>query len=83
MAYPQITKAQTSAFAKAWDRGGIKLLLDDSSVQFATDWANIVLKSYVDEAAKAGKKQQVNQPQQPPTPPAPPTPKSSIILTDM
>lgn len=83
--YPIIKKEQTAAFAKAWDRSGIKMILDDTSVQFATDWANIVLKSYVDDAlAKAAKKQQVNQPPQPPAQPAPepPTPKSSIILTD-
>lgn len=86
--YPKVEKAQTAAFAKAWDRGGIKMILDDTSVQFATDWANIVLKSYVDDAlAKAAKlKQQANQPpQQPATPPAPEPPKqtSSIILTDV
>lgn len=75
--YPQVTKAQTKAFAQAWDRGGIKLLLDDSSVQFGTDWANIVLKSYVDgEAAKAKKAAPA------PVPTAPAPPQFSIILTD-
>lgn len=79
MGYPQISKAQTSAFAKAWDRSGIKLLLDDSSIQFATDWANIVLKSYVEGEAAKAKKAEVNPPKELPAPPAQ---KSSIILTD-
>ena len=86
MGYPAVEKKQTQAFAKAWDKGGIKIILDDAAIQFATDYANIVLKSFVDDlAAKARAKQkavptQVNSavPTQ-----ANPAPKSSIILTDI
>lgn len=50
---PGITREQTLAFSKAWDSGGIKILLDGAAIQFATDWANIVLKSFIDQQMKA------------------------------
>lgn len=46
-----VTTEQTAAFAKAWDSGGIKVLMDSTSIKFATDWANIVLKSFVADMA--------------------------------
>lgn len=51
-----VSEAQTKAFSLAWDSGGIKIILDATSIRFATDWANIVLKSFVaDMAAKVAK----------------------------
>src|ERR1035437_6740273 len=51
-----VTEAQTKAFSLAWDSGGIKVIMDSTSVRFATDWANIVLKSFVaDMAAQVAK----------------------------
>lgn len=51
-----VSEAQTKAFANAWDSGGIKVIMDATSVRFATDWANIVLKSFVaDMAAQVAK----------------------------
>ena len=49
---PRVTEAQTKAFANAWDSGGIKVIMDATSIRFATDWANIALKSFVAEIAK-------------------------------
>ena len=46
-----VTEAQTKAFSLAWDSGGIKVIMDNTSVRFATDWANIVLKSFVQDMA--------------------------------
>jgi 4-hydroxyphenylpyruvate dioxygenase-like putative hemolysin len=93
-----VTKEQTAAFAKAWDSGGIKILLDATSIQFATDWANIVLKSFVADMAAQVKKvaeaklaAQKQADSAAPTQadavatqtvPAPQPSKSSIILTD-
>ena len=92
MNYPGVTLEQTAAFAKAWDKSGLKILLDKTSIEFAHDWANIVLKSYVDDMvakaqAAAKLKAQVESGKKEPgtvRPPAPPVekPKSSIILTD-
>jgi hypothetical protein len=51
-----VSEAQTKSFAAAWDSGGIKVILDNTSIRFATDWANIVLKSFVaDMAAQVAK----------------------------
>lgn len=91
---PKITIEQTRAFSKVWDSGGIKIILDETSLRFATDWTNIVLKSFIeDQVKKAMALQKVMQEKvaalTEPTnavatqtvPPSPPQ-KSSIILTD-
>ena|ERR1039458_9100398 len=93
-----VTEAQTKAFSLAWDSGGIKVILDNTSVRFATDWANIVLKSFVaDMAAQVAKVAEAKLAAQKTVPgmdsvptdavatqtvSAPPAPKSRIILTD-
>jgi hypothetical protein len=88
MRYPGVSLEQTAAFAKAWDKSGLKILLDKTSIEFAHDWANIVLKSYVDDMvakaqAAAKLKAQVQSGKENPGPaPAAEKPKSSIILTD-
>jgi hypothetical protein len=53
---PSITLEQTKAFAQAWDLNGIKVILDSTTCQFATDYANIVLKSFVADMAAQVKK---------------------------
>ena len=50
---PKVTLEQTKAFANCWDSGGIKVIMDATSIRFATDWANIVLKSFVAEIQKS------------------------------
>ena len=40
-----VTEDQAKAFAKAWDSGGIKMILDATSISFANAWANIAIKS--------------------------------------
>ena len=89
-----VTEAQTRGFASAWDSGGIKVILDNTTIRFATDYANIVLKSFVaDMAAQVKKVAEAIAAQKtaPPAkmqgditvaPPAPTPQKSSIILTD-
>ena len=57
MGYPAVTKDETKKFGQRWDKGGIKLILDDATIQFATDWANIALRSFVDQMAANAKKQ--------------------------
>jgi hypothetical protein len=92
----QATEAQCRAFAQAWDVNGIKMVLDNTTITFATTFANIVLRSCVEDPEvqkhifqhvlaklKAAKAAQAGQPvpEQAPAP-APEKPKSSIILTD-
>lgn len=44
-----VTESQAGGFAKAWDRGGIKMILDPTSISFATAFANIALKSALED----------------------------------
>ena len=96
--FPQIDDNSVQAFAQAWDLGGIKIILDRTTIQFAKDLTNQALKSYVvDLANKAARIRQKKlealkasgqipaETALPPAPEfteAPPKPKSSIILTD-
>ena len=84
---PRVTEAQTKSFANAWDSGGIKVIMDATSIRFATDWANIALKSFVAEIAKDMAKKIEAKKAATPAPvgadaPANPPVKGSIILTD-
>lgn len=86
MGYPQVQKDQVRGFAKAWNHNGIKLILDDSTLQFAVDFANVVLRSFVDDMKKSAAKAQPSQPANAvagstvlPTVPAPKP--SGIIIT--
>jgi hypothetical protein len=49
---PKITKDQTANFAKVWNNNGIAILLDATAIQFATDWCNIVLASFIEDQVK-------------------------------
>lgn len=57
----QLTDATN--FSKVWNYKGVEILLEVPHCQFATDYANIVLKSFVDQmVAKAQlAKQQAEQ----------------------
>jgi len=82
--YPKVERAAVDGFLKVYNQGGLHLLFDNVSRQAMVDFANIALKSYVDDLiakakaavkAKEAKDATVLQP-------TPPAPKSSIILTD-
>lgn len=45
----QATEAQARAFAQAWDVSGIKMVLDNTTITFATTFANIVLRSCIED----------------------------------
>ena len=94
MVIPTVTEAQTRAYEKqAWHLGcGVKPILDNTTIRFATDWANVILKSFVAEYSVVIKKQvideiraiaQKKQAEQIPSPSGwTETPKGSIVLTD-
>jgi len=85
--YPKVVPEDVNGFALAWEIGGIKMILDATSRRFAVDFANTVLRSYVDDLvakAQAGKKlkESASKPADPVAPvQATPAP-ASIILTD-
>jgi hypothetical protein len=95
--YPTVNPADVKGFAQAWDCSGIKMVLDNVSMRFAVDFANVVLKSYVDDLVVSASKvraakiaAQQTQPTATPTdavaqtvaPQSAPQ-KSMITLTDM
>jgi hypothetical protein len=89
--YPTVKESDIDGFARMWDCRGLKLIMDATSKRFAIDFANIVLRSYIDDlrakAALALKAKQAATPAPAeelpaPVPPAPEPAKSSIILTD-
>ena len=94
MVIPTVTEAQTKDYySKSWHLGqGVKPLIDGVTVRFATDWANVILKSFVAEYSVVIKKQVIDeiraiaQKKQAETPASPSgwteTPKGSIVLTD-
>ena len=95
MVIPTVTEAQTKDYySKSWHLGqGVKPLIDGVTVRFATDWANVILKSFVAEYSVVIKKQVIDEiraiaqkKQAEQANPSPSgwteTPKSSIVLTD-
>lgn len=88
--YPQVNRAAVDGFLRVYNRGGLHLLFDDKSRQAMVDFANIALKSYVDDLVAKAKAQQAQAGQGVDTPqtappkqaPVPEKLKSSILLTD-
>jgi hypothetical protein len=76
---PQVSLKDVDGFAKVWRKNNIILaMLDLTSKEFARDFANVVLKSFVIEQAQRIMKMQAVQQ----APQAPPSQKSVITLTD-
>ena len=48
----QVTVDQTCDFAEKWRMNGIFVSLPPAAIQFACDWANIVLTSFIEEQVK-------------------------------
>ena len=95
MVIPTVTEAQTRAYEKqAWHLGcGVKPILDNTTIRFATDWANVILKSFVAEYSVVIKKQVIDEiraiaqkKQAEQAIPSPSgwteTPKGTVVLTD-
>lgn len=87
VAFPMVTDDSVRGFAQVWDYKGIKMILDNTSIQFAKDFANQALKSYhvdlINKAIQIKKAKEAAAPQANPAVPAQAVPaKSSIILTD-
>ena len=47
MEVPVVSRAEAKRFSKAWSHNGVALVIDDPLCQFAADFANVVLKSFV------------------------------------
>jgi hypothetical protein len=53
VAFPQISKEETQKFAKVWTYNGIVVSLDDTALQFATDFSNVLLRQVFSGMAQA------------------------------
>ena len=83
ISYPKVVPSDVNGFAQAWDYRGLKMILDGTSRQFAVDFANTVLRSYVDDlVTKASQKLKQVKPEVVPVTPEPASAASSIVLTD-
>ena len=49
MIVPQVTTDQTCNFAEVWKYNGIFVQQSPANIQFATDWANIVMASFIEK----------------------------------
>lgn len=47
-AHFKVDKKEAEAFAKIWNQKGVSILLTDSSIQFAADFANVVLRNFIE-----------------------------------
>lgn len=48
----QVTAAQAKDFGKVWTHKGIAIFMDDAHYAFAADFANIVLRSFIEDAQR-------------------------------
>lgn len=48
-----ITAKDATQFSQVWRHNGIAIPMQDCHMQFAADFANIVLKSFIEDAQKA------------------------------
>jgi hypothetical protein len=90
--YPTVKESDIDGFSRVWDCRGMKLIMDSTSKRFAIDFANVVLRSYIDDlqvraAAALKAKQAATTPapaeELPVSVPSPEPIKSTIVLTDM
>jgi hypothetical protein len=71
MVIPQVTHEETKRFSGVWNHNGVVIPFDDASIAFATDFANVCLRSLFSQiqpqmVAMAQRIQQLEQPQQKP-----------------
>jgi hypothetical protein len=55
MQIPTVNKEQVAGFAKVWTYRGVALVMNDAYIQFAADFSNVMLKSFVQQVAAAQK----------------------------
>lgn len=52
METPRVATKDAQAFAKRWTHKGVAILLTDIQCEFAADFANIVLASFIEQARR-------------------------------
>jgi len=58
-----VPRAEAESFSKVWNKGGITILLSPEAIDFATDFANVVLRNFIqvcqEQAKNAPKSKQI------------------------
>jgi len=52
MQIPQVDTNQVKGFAKVWTHKGVAILLSDLHIEFARDFANVMLRNFVMQVAQ-------------------------------
>ena len=52
MQIPQVNKDQVVGFAKVWTYKGVAILLNEMHIEFAKDFANVMLRNFVQQVAQ-------------------------------
>lgn len=71
---PQVAVEETKRFASQWTYKGLAVPMDDVHVQFATDFANVVLLNFIQVCQQQVAAQQAAQT------PETPKPETSLIV---
>lgn len=43
----QVQRVEAQKFAQVWNKGGISMIIPDVALDFATDFANVVLNNFI------------------------------------
>jgi hypothetical protein len=80
MGIPQVEKTETQKFGKQWLYNGLAVTLDDTTIQFATEWANLLLSGFARQVALAFQQAQAQAEAQ--TPVVKEEPKSNGLIIE-
>lgn len=43
----KIERTETAKFSHVWNKNGVQIILTPEAIDFATDWANVVLNNFI------------------------------------
>lgn len=55
----QVQRVEAQKFAQVWNKGGISMIIPDVALDFATDFANVVLNNFIAMCQANAKAEQV------------------------
>ena len=48
----QVQRIEAEKFSKIWNKGGVHILLTQEAIDFATDFANVAIQSFIEVCQK-------------------------------
>lgn len=78
---PQLPKTEAQKYSKVWTYNGVAITLDDTSIQFATDFANLAVKGFIESFVKVAPVQP-SAPSGPESPTQSPTPEPKKLVVE-